>query len=164
MGRKVGLALAASAVLALAVAGCGSGGTGGGGTIIRGTTDQPVGYDPAGVYDLPSWDALVNLYETVLWIPPGGNKPEPDAASCHFTNATTYKCTVRSGDEFSDGTALTSKDIKFSFDRNIKIANPQGASSVLTNLKRTSAPDPKTVIFNLKKPQATFPYILSMLS
>jgi peptide/nickel transport system substrate-binding protein len=164
MSRIRGFAVAAAALGALAVAGCGSSGTGGGGTIIRGTTDQPVGYDPAGVYDLPSWDALVNIYETVLWIPPGGNKPEPDVASCDFTNATTYKCTVRAGDQFSDGTALTSKDIKFSFDRNIKIANPQGASSVLSNLKSTEAPDPKTVIFHLKKSDATFPFVLTMQS
>jgi len=165
MGRIRGFALAGAAVVALAVAGCGSSGTGGGGTIIRGTTDQPVGYDPAGVYDLPSWDALVNLYETVLWIPPGGTKPEPDIAkSCGFTNPTTYKCTLRSGDVFSDGTALTSKDVKFSFDRNIKIANPQGASSLLVNVKSIAAPDPQTVIFHLKKPDATMPFLLTVLS
>jgi peptide/nickel transport system substrate-binding protein len=164
MGRKAGIALAGVAALAIAATGCGSSGTGGGGTIIRGTIDQPVGYDPAGVYDLPSWDAIVNMYETVLWIPPGGNKPEPDAASCDYTNPTTYKCTVRDGDQFSDGTALDSKDIKFSFDRNIKIANPQGASSVLANLKSTEARDPKTVIFHLKKPDATFPFVLTMQS
>ena len=165
MGRIRGFAVAAAALAALAVAGCGSSGTGGSGTIIRGTTDVPVGYDPAGVYDLPSWDALVNIYETLLWIPPGGSKAEPDAAkSCDFTNPTTFKCTIRPGDQFSDGTTLDSKDVKFSFDRNINIANPQGASSLLANVKSVEAPDPKTVIFHLKKPDATMPLLLTALS
>jgi peptide/nickel transport system substrate-binding protein len=157
--------LAAAAVL-VALSGCG-GGTGGGGTIIRGTIDQPVSYDPAGAYDLPSYDVLTNVYQNLLTIPPGGSKPEPEAAqSCDFTDSknTTYQCTLKDGLEFSDGSTLTAKDVKFSFDRNIKIASPTGASSLLTNLKSTEAPDDKTVIFHLKEPDATFPLLLTAMS
>jgi hypothetical protein len=63
MSRIRGLAgLAIAAICVFGAVGCGSdnGGGGGGGTIIRGTTDVPVGLDPAGVYDLPSWDLIVN--------------------------------------------------------------------------------------------------------
>lgn len=165
MGRIRGFAVAGAAVAALVASGCGSSGTGGGGTIIRGTTDQPVSYDPAGAYDLPSYDVIYAVYQNLLTIPPGGNKPVPEAAqSCKFTNPTTYQCTLRSGDKFSDGTTLDSKDVKFSFDRNIKIASPQGASSLLANLKSTDAPDPKTVVFHLKAPDATFPFVLTAAS
>ncbi len=165
MGRIRGFAVAGAAVAALAVAGCGSSGTGGGGTIIRGTTDQPVSYDPAGAYDLPSYDVVYAVYQNLLTIPAGGNKPVPEAAqSCDFTDKTTYKCTLQSGDKFSDGTSLDSKDVKFSFDRNVKIASPTGASSLLTNLKSTSAPNPQTVVFNLKAPDATFPFVLTAAS
>jgi peptide/nickel transport system substrate-binding protein len=151
--------------LALVTAGCGSSSTGGGGTIIRGTTDQPVGFDPAGVYDLPSWDVLVNIYQTLVTIPPGGNKPVPDAAqSCDFTNDTTYKCTLKDGLKFSDGSPLTSADVKFSFERNINIAAPEGASSLLADVKSIQTPDDKTVVFDLKDPEAVFPYIVSMQS
>jgi len=157
------------ALLTVGAAGCGGndngGGGGGGGTIIRGTTDQPVGLDPAGVYDLPSWDLLVNVYQPLLTIPPGGNKPVPDAAkSCDFTNPTTFKCTMQPGLKFSDGSPLTSEDVKFSFDRNIEIAAPEGASSVLADMSSIEAPDAKTVIFHLKKPNAVWPYIISMQS
>jgi peptide/nickel transport system substrate-binding protein len=156
--------MVAAAMVALAVGGCG-GGTGGGGTIIRGTIDQPVSYDPAGAYDLPSYDALVNIYQNLLQIPPGGTKPEPEAAeSCDFTNDTTYECTLKDGLQFSDGSPLTAQDVKFSFDRNIGIADPNGASSLLTNLKSTEAPDPKTVIFHLKAPDVTFPSLLTAMS
>jgi peptide/nickel transport system substrate-binding protein len=156
--------MVAAAMVALGVGGCG-GGTGGGGTIIRGTIDQPVSYDPAGAYDLPSYDALVNIYQNLLQIPPGGTKPEPEAAqSCDFTNDTTYECTLKDGLQFSDGSPLTAQDVKFSFDRNIGIADPNGASSLLTNLKSTEAPDPKTVIFHLKAPDVTFPSLLTAMS
>ena len=49
-------------------------------TLIQGTTDQPVSYDPAGSYDLPSYNVIFNIYQNLLQIPPGGNKPEPEAA------------------------------------------------------------------------------------
>src|SRR5919204_6233450 len=162
-GIRALILLAAAAVM-VALSGCGGGG-GGGGTITRGTTAQPVSYDPAGAYDLPSYDVLTNVYQNLLTIPPGGSKPEPEAAqSCDFTNKTTYKCTLKDGLKFSDGSPLTAEDVKFSFDRNIKIAAATGASSLLTNLKSTEAPDPKTVIFHLKEPDVTFPALLTAMS
>jgi peptide/nickel transport system substrate-binding protein len=172
MTRKRGLlggplALVAALALVLGVAGCGGGGGGGGGgTIIRGTTDVPVGLDPAGVYDLPSWDLLVNVYQPLLTIPPGGNKPVPDAAkSCGFKNSTTYECTMKDGLKFSDGSPLTSEDVKFSFDRNVGINSPTGAASLLVDMKSVEAPDPKTVVFHLKRANyAVWPFILSMQS
>src|SRR4051794_15510531 len=154
-----------AAALLVGIAGCGGGGSGGGGTVIRGTTDQPVGIDPAGVYDLPSWDLLVNIYQTLLTIPPGGNKPVPDAAkSCDFTNPTTYECTMQDGLKFSDGSPLTAQDVVFSYERNVGIADPEGASSLLADMKSIEAPDSKTVIFHLKKPDAVWPFILTVQS
>ena len=147
MSRFRGLgavSLLAAAALLVGITGCGGGGgSGGSGTVIRGTTDQPVCFDPAGVYDLPSWDILFNVYQTLLTIPPGGNKPVPDAAkSCDFTNPTTYECTMKDGLKFSDGSPLTAEDVKFSFERNVEIAAPEGASSLLANMKSIEAPDP----------------------
>jgi peptide/nickel transport system substrate-binding protein len=156
------------AAFTFVAAGCGDDDGGGGGaegTIIRGTIDQPITYDPAGAYDLPSYDVLVDVYQNLLQIPPGGDKPESEAAqSCDFTNDTTYKCTMKSGIKFSDGSPLTAEDVKFSFDRNIGIADPNGASSLLTNLRSTDAPDDKTVIFHLKEPDATFPLLITAMS
>ena len=152
-------------MLLVGMTGCGSSSSGGGGTIIRGTTDQPVGTDPAGVYDLPSWDLLVNIYQTLLTIPPGGNKPVPDAAkSCDFTNPTTYECTMQDGLKFSDGSPLTAQDVVFSYERNVGIADPEGASSLLADMKSIEAPDSKTVIFHLKKPDAVWPFITTVQS
>jgi peptide/nickel transport system substrate-binding protein len=163
--RRLGIAVALVAALAIAAVGCGSSSSDSGGTIIRGTTDQPVSYDPAGAYDLPSYDVIYNVYQNLLTIPPGENKPVPEAAEkCDFTNDTTYECTLKDGLEFSDGDPLTSEDVKFSFDRNVGIADPNGASSLLANMKSVEAPDDKTVIFKLKKADATWPFILTVAS
>ena len=161
--RRLGIAAVLAAVLAVVAAGCGSSG-GGGGVIIRGTTDQPVSYDPAGAYDLPSYDVIYALYQNVMTIPPGKSTPVPEAAqSCDYTDNSnqTYKCTLKPGLKFSDGSTLDSKDVKFSFDRNIKIADPAGGSSLLANMKSVEAPDPQTVIFHLKAPDATWPFVLT---
>jgi peptide/nickel transport system substrate-binding protein len=161
--RGLGLAGVLAALLTVGIAGCGD--DGGGGTIIRGTIDQPVAYDPAGAYDLPSFDVLVNVYQNVLTIPLGGNEPEPEAAeSCDFTDEVTYECTLKDGLVFSDGSPLTAEDVKFSFDRNIEIADPSGASSLLANLKSTEAPDERTVVFNLKEPDVTWPFVIAVPS
>src|SRR3954468_21480002 len=159
--RRLGIAAVLVAALGVAVAACGSSG-GGGGVIIRGTTDQPGPYDPGGSYDLPSYDVIYAVYQNVMTIPAGQSTPVPEAAQkCDYTDPKTYKCTLKPDLKFSDGTPLTSKDVKFSFDRNVKIADPNGGSSLLANMKSVDAPDPQTVIFNLKAPDATWPFILT---
>lgn len=162
--RGRGLVASLAALAAVTAVGCGETGgtTGEAATLIHGTTDPPVSYDPAGSYDLPSWNVIYNTYQNLLQIPPGGNRPEPDAAEqCDFTDPKTYECTLKEGLKFSDGSDLTAEDVKFSFDRNLKIADPQGASSLFANLKSVQTPDDQTVVFNLKAPDATWPFLLT---
>jgi peptide/nickel transport system substrate-binding protein len=169
-GRKIALAAIAATSLSLGAAACGSDDEGGSSssgeadTLIQGTTDQPVSYDPAGSYDLPSSQIIFNVFQNLLQVPPGGNTPEPEAAEeCDFTDdsGTTYECTLKEGLKFSDGTDLTSEDVKVSFDRNLAIADPQGASSLYLNIKSVETPDDQTVVFNLKAPDATWPFVLT---
>ena len=165
--RRLGLAIAGIAALVVGLAACGGDDSGGGGesaTIIRGTTDQPISYDPAGAYDLPSYDGIYSIYQNLMTVPPGGNKAVPEAAEkCEFTDNDNkvFECTMKDGLEFSDGSPLTAQDVKFSFDRNVEIADPNGASSLLANMKSIEAPDDKTVVFNLKEPDATWPLLLT---
>lgn len=175
--RKRSLALGAllAAAAVMVAAGCGGGGDGssegGGGTIIHGTTDQPVSYDPAGSYDLPSWNVIYNVIPGLLTVPPGGNTPEEDLAeSCDFDNPSTYTCKLRDGLTFQDGSDLTAEDVKFSFDRNNRINDPNGAASLLGSLydetgkvngDEVEVVDDKTVTFHLNKPDATWPFIMT---
>jgi peptide/nickel transport system substrate-binding protein len=171
--------LGCTAMLAVGTAACGSssnddtGGGGGGGTkpaapagsadtYIIGTTDKVVSLDPAGAYDLGSQQLIGNMYQNLLSLPAGGNKPEPDAAeSCDFSDPKTYVCTLKDGLKFSSGDPLTSDDVKFSLDRQLKIADPSGPSSLLASLKSVDATDPKTVTMHLKKVDNTWPFILT---
>src|SRR4051794_8596943 len=131
-------------------------------TYIVGTTDPVVSLDPAGAYDLGSQQLIGNIYQNLLAVPAGGNKPEPDAAeSCDWSDPKTYVCKLKSGLKFSSGDPLTSEDVKFSLDRQLKIADPSGPSSLLTSLKSVEATDPMTVTFKLKKADATWPFVLT---
>jgi len=136
--------------------------TGNADTVILGTTDKVVSLDPAGAYDLGSQQLIGNMYQNLLVIPAGGNKPEPDAAdSCDWSDPKTYVCKLKSGLKFSSGDPLTSEDVKFSLDRQLKIADPSGPSSLLASMKSVDATDPTTVTMHLKKVDNTWPFILT---
>lgn len=130
--------------------------------IIVGTTDKVVSFDPAGSYDLGSWTPMYSMYQTLLRFPPGSTQPVPDAAqSCKFTDPTHYQCTMRPGQKFSNGDPVTAQDVVYSVNRNLKIKAPQGASSLLSELKSVATQGSDTVVFTLKDPFAVFPFVLS---
>lgn len=173
MRRRTAAALAATAAVAVAVAGCGGGssgnksgtttgsGSGNNKTVIVGTTDQPSVLDPAGAYDLPDWNIFYNTFQTLMAIPAGGNEPKPDAATaCSYENATTYTCTLQTGLKFANGDPLTAQDVKFSFDRMLKINDPNGPASLLASLKSTAVTGDK-VTFTLSQADQTFPYVIA---
>ena len=70
--------------------------------------------------------------------------------------------TLPEGLKWANGNDLTSSDVKFSFDRNLAIADPNGPSSLLYNLDSVEAPDDTTVVFHLKaENDQVFPQILT---
>ncbi len=170
MRRRTRVASAAlSGVVAVALAACGTD-TDGGDTgaaasddpVVIGTTDVVSSLDPAGSYDLPSWTIIYNINQRLLEIPPGGNKPSPDAAeSCDFKDGTTYVCTLKEGLTFHDGSELTAEDVAFYLERVINIEDPTGPSSLLASLKSVKATDDRTVTMKLTQPDATWPFILT---
>ncbi|MFE3268084.1 ABC transporter substrate-binding protein [Streptomyces sp. NPDC059215] len=150
-------------MLCVLLAGCGSTTDGLGGDsaeITVGTTDEVLSTDPASGYDPGSWMLFNNVFQSLLSFPDGSTEPEPDAAeSCSFidTNTRIYRCRLRDGLKFSNDDALTAEDVKFSFDRMLKIHDAAGPSPLFENLDRVETPDDKTVIFRLGSPDATFP-------
>jgi peptide/nickel transport system substrate-binding protein len=163
--RALGV-LAGSAVFALALAGCApstGGGDTGDGAILVGTTDKVTTLDPAGSYDNGSFSVQNQVFGFLLNSPLGSPDVEPDLAeSAEFTSPNEYTVTLKPDLKFANGNDLTASDVKFSFDRTIAIADPNGASSLLYNLESTDAPDDTTVVFNLKaENDQVFPQILS---
>ena len=166
-GRVIALAAGLSAA-ALALAGCTAGGGGstdaaGGGTLTVGTTEQVTSLDPAGAYDNGSFTVMNQIYPFLMNTPYGSPDVEPDIAeSAEFTSPTEYTVTLKPGLKWANGNDLTSSDVKFSFDRQLAIADENGPSSLLYNLDSVDAPDDTTVVFNLKSENdQIFPQILS---
>ncbi|WP_405507172.1 ABC transporter substrate-binding protein [Streptomyces purpurascens] len=129
-------------------------------TITVGTTDAVTSLDPAGAYDAGSWALFSNVFQSLLTFTPGGAAPVPDAAkSCAFTGGdlTTYRCDLRSGLTFPSGRTMTAEDVKYSFDRILRIKSPVGPAPLLDTLGSVSA-DRLTVTFHLSSPDATFPF------
>jgi len=184
-GKPVVTTLAVTAALSLALAACssskkpaappaatGSGGatgsasaSGGGGAhgkqVVLGTTDKVISLDPAGAYDMGSWTLQWNLYQSLLKIKPGTSQVVPDAGTCNWSDNTTYTCKLNAGLVFSNGDALDANAVKFSIDRVIKINDPNGPSTLLGTLDNVSVQGSDTVVFKLKSPNSTFPYVLT---
>jgi peptide/nickel transport system substrate-binding protein len=166
--RRRIVATAGVAATALVLAACGgsdgdSGGSSGGGTLTIGTSDKITTLDPAGAYDNGSFTVMNQVYPFLMNTPPGSPDVEPDIAeSADFTSPTQFTVKLKSGLTFVNGHDLTSSDVKFSFDRILKINDENGPASLLANLASTDAPDDTTVVFNLKVANdQTFAQILS---
>jgi peptide/nickel transport system substrate-binding protein len=179
------VAVAGAGALALALAACGgsdsSGGTGTdtsgtGDDWILGTTDTVTALDPAGSYDLGSSTLEYNLYQTLVTVPPNSTDIIGDAAkSCDYDDPQTLTCTLNPGAKFSNGDPLTSEDVKYSFERAIKIQDANGAAiyllgsitdtkkdgTVVLNKGAIETPDDTTVVFHLDHPDTTFQYVLT---
>jgi peptide/nickel transport system substrate-binding protein len=164
--RRTLVAVAGGAAFALVLAGC-SGSSGdapsSGDAIIVGTTDKVTTLDPAGSYDNGSFAVMNQVFPFLMNTPYGSPDVEPDIAeSAEFTSPTEYTVKLKEGLTFANGNELTSSDVKFTFDRDIAIADPNGPSSLLYNLDSVDTPDDLTVVFNLKNPDdQVFPQILS---
>ncbi len=166
--RKRALAVVGSTAAAvLILTGCASGNTGGNnnssGTIIVGTTDKVTTLDPAGSYDNGSFFLMNNVFPFLMNSVPGSADLEPDIAkSAEFTAPKEFTVKLKDGLKFANGNPLTASDVKFSFDRQVAIADPNGPSSLLYNLESTEAPDDTTVVFHLlAENDQIWPQILS---
>lgn len=180
----VGFGVIALLIGGLAACGGDDGDDGGGGDTdagsgapwILGTTDTVTALDPAGSYDLGSSTLEYNLYQTLVTVPAKSTEIVGDAAeSCTYDDPQTLTCTLKEGLKFSNGDELTSSDVKYSFERSIKIQDANGAAiyllgsitdtakdgTVTLNEGAIETPDDTTVVFNLDHPDTTFQYVLT---
>lgn len=160
-------ALAAFVLLVVATMGAGAGQSALGdaaqsGTIVSGTSDTVTNIDPAGNYDFGSFTLDINVFEHLLGFRQGPKLTPGLATRCFSVrNLKTWRCDLRRGVRFHDGSAFDSADVKHTFDRVIKINDPSGISSLLANLKSTKTNGKYAVTFNLKTPQSTWPLRLA---
>ncbi|MDO5671484.1 MAG: ABC transporter substrate-binding protein [Actinomycetaceae bacterium] len=167
--------LATLAIASLALAGCAttkdpaSGGDSGGdkgstsANLKIGTTDRIVSMDPAASYDNGSFMMQINVFPFLMSMPYGEPEVKPDIAeSAEFSDPNTYTVKLKEGLKFANGNALTSSDVKFSFDRLLTIKDDEGPWSLLENMASVEAPDDLTVHFKLNSPNdQLWPQVLS---
>src|SRR3954464_4770192 len=166
-GRRALAASAGIAMTALALTACGGGGGGSGGgsgnSLTIGTTDVINTLDPAGSYDNGSFTVMNQVYPFLMNTAPGSPDVQPDIAeSADFSAPTDYTVKLKDGLKFANGHDLTSSDVKFSFDRQVTIADENGPSVLLGKIESVEAVDDTTVVFHLKNgDDQTFAQILS---
>lgn len=170
MKRRTGIKAAAIAAAgALLLSACSTSTTGGGGggedggMLTVGTTDKVTKLDPAGAYDNGTSFVEQQVYPFILAYKPGTAELNPSIAeSADFTEPKKYEVKLKDGLKYANGNELTSSDVKFSFDRQIKIQDPNGPSSLLGGLESVETPDDQTVVFNLKRENdQTWPGVLA---
>src|SRR5688572_15274654 len=106
---------------------------------------------------------LAPFYNTLLRIDPTdktGTRPVPDLAESWTISpeGTIFTFKLRQGVKFHDGSLLTSRDVKASYDK--IVAPPAGVLSMRKGAYRAvesiEAPDASTIRFRLKWPEASF--------
>src|SRR4051812_27250285 len=134
-----------------------------GGIIVNGTTDSVTNIDPAGNYDFGSGTVDYQIFQHLLEAGPGSPTPHPVLATkCGVRgNLRTFACTLRRNVKFHNGKRMTSADVVFSFKRVVKIHDPSGIDTLLSNMKSIQAKGKFKVVFHLRRAQAAWPEILT---
>ena len=73
------------------------------------------------------------------------------------TGPTTWEFKLRQGVKCHNGDPFTSADVKFSIERTYDPAAKTMVATVFTTIARVEAPDPYTVVFHTKQPDALLP-------
>jgi peptide/nickel transport system substrate-binding protein len=134
-----------------------------GGELIFLVPSEPPSYDGHREGTFGTVHPVAPLYNTLLRIDPNdrtGTRPVPDLAESWTIapDGTTYTLKLRQGVRFHDGSPMTSRDVKASYDK--IILPPAGVISARKGtyqaVEAVEAPDPHTVRFRLKWPEASF--------
>ncbi|TET19669.1 redoxin domain-containing protein [Candidatus Bathyarchaeota archaeon] len=137
-----------------------------GATLIMGTTDSVEStIDPAQAYDFFGWEIIQNTGCTLVEVEPGSSATAEDynpALATSWTTSSdlkTWTFTLRKSVLFDDGTEFNATHVKYSFDRSMGIASPDGPQlnmeygAIIDNVDVVSK---YVVKFNLKIPFGPF--------
>ncbi|MDR3130246.1 MAG: ABC transporter substrate-binding protein [Treponema sp.] len=103
-----------------------------------------------------------NVYEGLFRLTDGGKVENLLAANyAKSGDGLVYTVTLREGVKFHSGKALTSADVKASFERISAETSLAARKSSYRVIKSIDTPDAKTVVFTLNNPSISFPYTLS---
>ena len=131
-------------------------------TLVIGTTDSvETTIDPANAYDFFGWELIESLGSPLVEYKAGTDQIVAALATDWSVSSYGLQWTfnLRHGVHFDNGSEFTADSVKYSFDRNIQIADPDGPyigigyGDIIDNVKVVST---YSVQFNLKIPFAAF--------
>src|SRR5688572_8012796 len=140
-----------------------------GGELVFPVPSEPPSYDGHREETFGLIHPIAPFYNTLLRVDPNdksGTKPHPSLAESWTASADgkTYAFKIRRGVKFHDGSELTARDVKATYDK--IIFPPPGVGSSrkgqYADVEKVEAPDATTVVFGLKEPSGSF--ISSLLS
>src|SRR5581483_11408738 len=128
-----------------------------GGELVFPVPSEPPSYDGHREETFGLIHPIAPFYDTLLRVDPTdptGTKPAPDIAESWTVSkdGLTYTFKIRTGVKFHDGSELTAKDVKATYDK--IVFPPAGVTSDRKGqyavVEAIEAPDPTTVRFRLK--------------
>ncbi len=135
---------------------------GGSGTFIFNNGSNPSGFDPHIVGAVASWYILDSIFDRLVRLDPATMEPVPSLAESYEVSddGLVYTFTLRSGVTFHNGRALTSADVKYSFERIMNPDVPAVAKGYFAALTSLETPDDATVVLTYSEPFA--PLLLAL--
>jgi peptide/nickel transport system substrate-binding protein len=133
-----------------------------GGELVFVVPSEPPSYDGHQEETFGVTHPVAPHYNTLLRVDPfdkSGTKPVGDLAESWTVakDGLSYTFKLRKGVKFHDGSEMTSKDVKASYDK--IITPPAGVKSLRKEMydavKAVEAPDPYTIVFRLKRAEAS---------
>lgn len=112
--------------------------------------------DPDVFYDIEGNSVILNTYDGLVKYAPGSTKIVPALAES-FTESSdrlTYTFKLKPGVKFHSGAAMTSKDVKASFERRASVG--EAPAYMVEPITSMSTPDPQTFVVKLKAPVDPF--------
>jgi peptide/nickel transport system substrate-binding protein len=127
------------------------------GTVVWALGMEPDSLDPSKTTTWESWVAFDQVYDTLLYLDSSG-KVVPNMAKSWDVSADglTYTFHLNDGMKCSDGSPLTSADVKYSMDHYFDPKSPAVMKAGFGPVDTVDALGPLTVTFRLKQPFAAF--------
>lgn len=148
--------------------------------------------DPGNTYQAANWDFL-RLYDRTMlsYVPKAGQAglvPEGDLATAlgqHNADNTVWTYTIQPNAKFSDGTTITTADVKYAIERSnwghsvltngptyfsslvqdtTKYAGPYNDPNTADGVSGIQTPNATTIVFTLNQPFADFDYLMTLPS
>ncbi|HEU5423648.1 MAG TPA: ABC transporter substrate-binding protein [Nitrolancea sp.] len=127
--------------------------------MVEGTFADAKTLNPVLESDTSSGEVISLIFNGLVLVDPSTVQPAADLATKWdiSSDGLTYTFTLGDGIKFQDGQALSSDDVKFTYDLLMNKATNSPRTSELTDrVKSVEAKDPKTVVFTLNHPTAPF--------